>query len=89
MLGLITSFSSDVERYVQGRKSAEQLIHHNNKAYEAFKDKIRGTAPAFQPYSNAVEHNSSGFNVNDGSPQYFYLDDMREHINKFVHDKVS
>jgi hypothetical protein len=58
MLHLIKTFSHDVDRYVQGGRAAERLIHQNKEAYKVFKDAIRSTAPNFQPYLTAVEDES-------------------------------
>lgn len=53
MLSLISSFSVDIGRYVQGARSAERLVHENKKAYGVFDKAIRMTAPKFKPYISA------------------------------------
>jgi hypothetical protein len=97
MLGLVTSFVKDIERYVQGGPAAGRLIHENREAYGVFKQAIRRTAPNFLPYPKADRTTSQFQNYlgegEDEGPeegllsdmQPFTLSDMRKHIKKSVH----
>jgi len=96
MLGLITSFVNDVERYVQGRRAAGRLIRENRAAFAEFIQAIRRTAPNFRPYVSADRTTSHFQNFlgegEDEGPeegllsdmQPFTLIDMQKHIQKSV-----
>ncbi|KIM82118.1 hypothetical protein PILCRDRAFT_485567 [Piloderma croceum F 1598] len=96
MLGLVTSFVNDVERYVQGGPAAGRLIHENRAAFATFKQAIRRTAPNFRPYVNAdptTSHfqNFLGEGEDEGPEegllsdmQPFTLTDMQKHIQKSI-----
>jgi len=93
MLHLVKTFSHDVDRYVQGGRAAERLIHQNKKAYEVFKDAIRSTAPNFQPYPTAVVYENGVENskesedddkISNGNSGSFCLADMRKHIEESI-----
>jgi hypothetical protein len=97
MLGLVTSFVNDIERFVQGGPAAGRLIQDNREAYAAFKQNIRSTAPNFLPFPKADSITSKFQNFlgegEDEGPeegllsgmQPFTLADMQCHIKKFVH----
>jgi len=96
MLGLVTSFVNDVQRYVQGGPAAGRLIHENRAAFATFKQAIRRTTPNFRPYVNADQTTSHFQNFlgegEDEGPeegllsdmQPFTLTDMQKHIQKSV-----
>lgn len=96
MLGLVTSFVNDVERYVRGGPAAGRLIHENRAAFATFKQAIRRTAPNFRPYVTADQttvhfQNYLGEGEDEGPEdgllsdmQPFTLTDMQKHIQKSV-----
>ncbi|KZT22881.1 hypothetical protein NEOLEDRAFT_1180623 [Neolentinus lepideus HHB14362 ss-1] len=97
VLGLITTFATEFQRYVQGGVDSGRLIHENHDAYRNFKYSIRRTAPNFVPYpgaSSAVQGEFENFigDGEDGGPVEglvsakapVYLSDMRQHIERSI-----
>jgi hypothetical protein len=96
MLGLVTSFVNDIDRFVQGGPAAGRLIHESWQAFAKFKQDIRRTAPNFLPYPMADQttppfQNFLGEGEDEGPEegllsgmQPFTLADMRRHIKKSV-----
>ncbi|TFK46143.1 hypothetical protein OE88DRAFT_1687998 [Heliocybe sulcata] len=96
VLGLITAFATEVQRYVQGGVDSGRLIHENRHAFHEFKISIRRTAPNFVPYDRASSavaqfHNFIGDDEDEGEAEGLvsaqspvYLMDMRQHIEKSI-----
>jgi hypothetical protein len=86
MLKLLTSFSTDAQRYIDGSSNYEVLMQTCRKAYKEFKFNIRKTAPNFIPAaspSHGHKHTRTHAD-NSSTSEAFYLDDMRRHIESFV-----
>ena len=52
---LITSFTSDIQRYVRGVEGAEALIQQNRAIFAKFEKDIHSTSPQFVPLSREEE----------------------------------
>jgi L-lactate utilization protein LutB len=88
MLNILTSFSEDVRRLVQGTYDDSKLIHEHRDAYADLKSKIRRTAPNFIPSLKsgvAQDGGKASHQVDDRTDATpWFLDDMRNHIKRFV-----
>jgi len=89
---LITKFCASIEGYAQGSPEAGRLIHENRTVWRVFKAEIRGTAPNFKPFVDAMGSSGKFENclgdgedeelISDGQP--FYFTDMRRHLEQCV-----
>jgi hypothetical protein len=55
MLKIITSFSTDFARSIEGNTGSTQLLQQCRPAYKAFKADIKSTAPDFRPFVSPEE----------------------------------
>jgi hypothetical protein len=94
---MIAAFSETITKAVTAGSEASSLLHQHRSAYSAFKSDILATAPHFVPFSDP-RHTPQNWEIglfkdkDEGdednvervhpSSAPFYLQDMREHLQK-------
>ena len=86
LLGLVTSFSAQLEKIVEGSEGYESLIQDCRRAYDTFRDDIRGTKPVFfaKPRTPADQDQCNA--VSEAGPNSLIMDvsEVRAYINKYA-----
>ncbi|TDL25543.1 hypothetical protein BD410DRAFT_717419 [Rickenella mellea] len=83
LLQLVTSFTSLVDRYIQGGEGHEDLLRDCRPAYQKFQKDVSQTEPKFCPSERQVT--SAAIDSDSSSPTDqvpMYLDDVRKYVDK-------
>ncbi|KAI1791428.1 P-loop containing nucleoside triphosphate hydrolase protein [Ganoderma leucocontextum] len=96
VMELVTQFSNELTRSVQGSPTSTALVQSTRRTYTSLRDAIRSSAPPFVPYKDAAHAPRDVSEYVRADPQdrsarnkkfsgnIMYLEDVRKHITASV-----